>query len=300
MNTEKSDKSMIKSLQTIKLKNERVISYAEYGDPEGKPFFYFHGFPGSRLEPAMVDEKLRSLNARFIAIDRPGMGRADFQKKRSIVDCAEDVIELAGHLGLKKYGVIGNSGGSPYALACAYKIPSSTLTGCAVVSGSGPYSTTKEEMSWKNRVLLFFAGHLSWTIRFLLWMELGRNINDKNWWETNYKRLCAGLPEKDMQVMMDPLIKEAIMEKSVEAFQQGTKGLVHDFTLNSKSWGFNLDEIPAETKVMVFHGEMDRNVPVSMVKVVSGQIKNCEARIYPDEGHLSVFINKLEEIVLTS
>ena len=29
----------------------RALAYAEFGDPSGKPVFYFHGFPGCRLSP---------------------------------------------------------------------------------------------------------------------------------------------------------------------------------------------------------------------------------------------------------
>lgn len=36
--------------QQIKLQDGRVLGYAEYGSPEGLPVFYFHGFPGSRLD----------------------------------------------------------------------------------------------------------------------------------------------------------------------------------------------------------------------------------------------------------
>ncbi len=36
-----------KTNHTIKLKDGRMLGYAEYGNPEGKPVFYFHGFPGS-------------------------------------------------------------------------------------------------------------------------------------------------------------------------------------------------------------------------------------------------------------
>jgi len=31
--------------QQIKLEDGRMLGYAEYGAPEGKPVFYFHGFP---------------------------------------------------------------------------------------------------------------------------------------------------------------------------------------------------------------------------------------------------------------
>jgi hypothetical protein len=38
----------------IILRDGRSLGYGEIGDPGGKPIFYFHGFPGSRLEIMMV------------------------------------------------------------------------------------------------------------------------------------------------------------------------------------------------------------------------------------------------------
>ncbi|GAH86760.1 unnamed protein product, partial [marine sediment metagenome] len=34
--------------QMIKLKDGRNLGYADLGNPEAKPLFHFHGFPGSR------------------------------------------------------------------------------------------------------------------------------------------------------------------------------------------------------------------------------------------------------------
>ena len=33
----------------ILLRDGRKLGYAEYGDPQGKPVFLFHGIPGSRM-----------------------------------------------------------------------------------------------------------------------------------------------------------------------------------------------------------------------------------------------------------
>ncbi|MCK4436294.1 alpha/beta hydrolase, partial [Candidatus Bathyarchaeota archaeon] len=95
------------------------MGYAEYGPLRGVPVFYFHGFPSSRFEAAIVEDKLEGLNVHLIAIDRPGMGISSYQKNRAILDFPEDVQELAEYLGLDNYGVLGVSGGGPYSLACA-------------------------------------------------------------------------------------------------------------------------------------------------------------------------------------
>lgn len=150
------------------LRNGQKLGYAEYGAPNGRPVFFFHGFPGSRLEAAYVEDRLASLNARFLAINRPGMGLSDYQKNRSILDFPDIVFELARHLELDKFAVLGISGGGPYALACAYKIPSKLLLGCGVVSGTGNYAINKEGLNQNNQRLLFIAKHFSWIVRLLL------------------------------------------------------------------------------------------------------------------------------------
>lgn len=42
----------------VRLRDGRSLAWAEYGDPRGKPVLYFHGFPGSRLEPALGGDGL--------------------------------------------------------------------------------------------------------------------------------------------------------------------------------------------------------------------------------------------------
>lgn len=285
--------------QKMKLSDGRTLGYAEYGPLRGVPVFYFHGFPGSRFEAAIVEDRLECLNVHLIAIDRPGMGISDYQKNRTILDFPEDVQELAEYLGLDNYGVLGVSGGGPYSLACAYRIPSETLIGCAVVSGSGPYHLTKDGLDKGEKTVLFMVKNFQWLFRFILWLQLGRNVTNMVWWKKNYSKLGTGLPETDERIFNDQRVKESIIAKSIEAFRQGSKGLVTDFKLYSEDWGFKFSEIPYETKVSLFHGEMDKNVPISIAKSLSEQIPNCKTQFYSDEGHLSVLANKVEEIMQT-
>ena len=69
----------------IYLRDGRILSYAEYGDPCGKPIFFFHGTPGSRyFRPP--DEITARLGVRLICVDRPGYGESTFQPGRRILD----------------------------------------------------------------------------------------------------------------------------------------------------------------------------------------------------------------------
>jgi pimeloyl-ACP methyl ester carboxylesterase len=59
---------------TLSLDDGRALGYAEYGEPTGAPIVYLHGMPGSRLDPALLDEEYRQLGARVVALERPGYG----------------------------------------------------------------------------------------------------------------------------------------------------------------------------------------------------------------------------------
>ena len=60
--------------QTIRLPDGRALGFAEYGDPNGAPLFFFHGLWASRLTYHPDDQIARSLGVRLITVDRPGIG----------------------------------------------------------------------------------------------------------------------------------------------------------------------------------------------------------------------------------
>jgi pimeloyl-ACP methyl ester carboxylesterase len=81
--------------QSVRLPDGRSLAYTEYGAPDGKPVLYFHGLPGSRLDPAMLDNgDLVKAGIRMIACDRPGMGGSDFQPGRSFSHWPADMLPL--------------------------------------------------------------------------------------------------------------------------------------------------------------------------------------------------------------
>src|SRR5262245_24684441 len=98
----------------IRLKDGRLLGYAEYGASSGAPVIFFHGMPGARVEGALAHEAAARANVRLIVPDRPGYGLSDFQPRRRIIDWQRDVAELADALSLERFGVGGISGGGPY------------------------------------------------------------------------------------------------------------------------------------------------------------------------------------------
>ncbi|MCG8093020.1 MAG: alpha/beta hydrolase, partial [Candidatus Thiodiazotropha endolucinida] len=108
---------MAHETKLVKLPDSRHLAYAEYGDPEGVPAIYLHGFPGSRLEARLFDLPARQHGLRVIAPDRNGLGLSDPKPGRRLIEWAVDVEALADNLKLERFFLIGISGGGPYALA---------------------------------------------------------------------------------------------------------------------------------------------------------------------------------------
>lgn len=123
--------------QTITLNDGRQLAYAEFGDSEGKPVIYNHGYNGSRLEGYMMESALDTADIRLIIPERPGIGNSTFQHGRKLLDWPNDVIALANALDIETFAMLGVSGGGPYTAACAYAIPE-RLSNIGIVVGMGP------------------------------------------------------------------------------------------------------------------------------------------------------------------
>src|SRR6266498_1807335 len=101
----------MKQDKKLRLEDGRLLGYEVYGDPEGSPVFYFHGFPGSRLEARLATQVATRLAIRLIALDRPGFGLSDFKLRRTIFEWPDDVIKIANALGISRFATVGVSGG---------------------------------------------------------------------------------------------------------------------------------------------------------------------------------------------
>ena len=153
----------------ITLKSGRQLCYAEYGDPEGVPLMYFHGWPSSRLQAFSLDPICREKGVRLIAPDRPGIGQSEPELNRTLRDWPPVVVELADALGIGSFLVMGVSGGGPYAVATAEALPDRVMR-AAVVCGAPPLEQfpDRREMMWPYRALLQIRPHAPFLIPSIL------------------------------------------------------------------------------------------------------------------------------------
>lgn len=278
-----------KTDQQIKLRDGRMLGYAEYGAPEGTPVFFFHGFPGSRLDYHLVDggDAAVETNARIIAADRPGYGLSGFQRGRTMLDWSEDVSELADALGIDRFAVLGISGGGPYAAACAFKIPE-RLTATGIVCGMGPSDAPgmKDGASWTIPGKPFL-------VRMLILMLTSMGVRKDP--DQFLSRSMDTFSEPDRLLFDQPELAKAFIGGLQEAFRSGIGGANRDAALYAPPWRFSLEDISAQ--VHLWHGEQDNNVPVSVGRYVADTIPNCNAQFYREEGHLTLPYKRMRQVL---
>ena len=281
--------------QAFRLADGRLLAYAEYGAPGGKPVFYFHGSAGSRLEPAMLDgEDLEKAGIRLIATDRPGMGGSDFQPGRGFSHWPGDIAALADGLGVEKFGVFGVSGGGGYAAACARLIPE-RLTGAVIASGAGRMDSPEARagLPLMGRLMWGLAARSVGLAELLLRLTKPPVLGDVAKIRQQVRR---SMPPEEAVIFEKPGRLEAFMASAAESMRPGIRGIAWDTHLCARPWDFCLEEI--RSPVRLLHGEADRNVPVAVARQVAAAIPGCQATFYPGEGHFSTVVNHLDEVFL--
>jgi pimeloyl-ACP methyl ester carboxylesterase len=82
-----------------------------------------------------------------------------------------------------------------------------------------------------------------------------------------------------------------------EALRQGPHGPQHETRLMVPAWDFKPPEI--QIPVPLWHGEDNHNAPIAMGRYMADAIPNSQAKFYPGEGHISLFMKYAEEIFCT-
>ena len=122
----------------VTLSDGRRLAYEIRGNSGSKhTAIYIHGTPSCRLELLGLSQGvLDSVGPRLIGVDKPGYGQSDPHYGRSLKSFVTDLEQLADHLRLQRFLLIGVSGGGPYSWATARYAPH-RVQGVLILSGAG-------------------------------------------------------------------------------------------------------------------------------------------------------------------
>ncbi|MGO8936663.1 MAG: alpha/beta fold hydrolase [Mycobacterium sp.] len=271
------------------LPNGRRLGYAEFGDPSGVVVLWFHGTPGARRQFPLVGRRAAmKLGLRVVVLERPGSGLSDPHPYAAVADWATDMAAVADALGAERLGVVGLSGGGPYALACGAVPPLADRVAAVAVLGGvvpsvGPQAIAGSVADLARR----FAPMLSQLRRPLAALSTGLLAPIIPFSHYAYRAYSGISPEGDKRVFADPEIEGMFIDDIVLAIKGRCQALVDDARLFGRDWGFRLADV--NVPVRWWHGDADPLVPLAAAQAAVSRLPDAELILRPGESHLGGF-----------
>lgn len=329
--------------QILRLPDNRAIGFAEYGSRIGYPLFYLHGYPSNRLEGRGPHKIAKKLGVRLIAPDRPGYGlstlralptseeREDYSeaknwdhsrlvttenqargskyveigRKHTMLSYPDDIVDLADHLNIAEFSIMGCSGGGPSALACGLKIPQSRLKSVGLFASGPPWfvlerqtgENGKEEMvkkrmmdhmMWPSWMLYKFVNIVPFQLSVTIIngiIDLLRRIASTGWVEKKIENWLSTLPKsgEDTGSRSVKEQRERFVNLLFEGFRQGSEGAVHETLLLTDDWGFDFKDVKREIKI--WHGDKDTNAPIQNIRYLADRLSNGHLKVFEGTNH---------------
>lgn len=281
-------------IQILRRENGADLAFSEYGDPNGAPVFFCHGWPSSRTMAELTHDAARDLGLRIISPDRPGIRDSKFQAQRRLVDWPPLLGALADHLGIDRFRILAISGGAPYAYASAWMMPE-RVEAIAVVSGAPPIAELEDRsglLGLYNRMLRLRESRPA-LLRTLF--HLARPFASMKLPIRIRPLLLKILQPCDANVLRDSRSFEACFESARQAWRSSAAGVMADAEIYAEPWGFPLEEV--RVPVRLWHGKKDRTFSFRLAEEIAARLPNCEFHLIERAGHYSLPIRYAHEIL---
>ncbi|HEY5155496.1 MAG TPA: alpha/beta hydrolase, partial [Acidimicrobiales bacterium] len=269
----------------VTLRDGRRIGFAEYGPTGGRAVLWFPGTPGGRRQiPPEVRAAAAERGIRIVALERPGVGASSSHAYRSILEWAADVEECVDQLGIDHFGLVGLSGGGPYVLACAHRLPDRVVAGAVIGSVAPTQGKDAAE-----------GGAVALTARFnSVLVALRQPLGLGLWATVRVLRPVASpvfdlfvrfSPAGDRAVFTAPGMKEMFTDDLIHASRRQFLAPIHDLVLFGRDWGFS----PSDVVVPMYfwHGDEDYIVPLAHGEHLASLVPDSELQVKIGAAHLA-------------
>lgn len=269
---------------TLKVDGGRRLGFAEFGPPTGRSLFWLHGTPGARRQiPSEARDFAEREGIRIVGVDRPGIGSSTPHVYDRIADFATDLGVVADRLGIHEMGVIGLSGGGPYALAAGHAL-ADRVKAVGVLGGVAP--TTGPDAIGGGLVSLGRrAAPVIAVARVPIGVGLTTAIRVVKPAASRALDVYARLsPEGDRRLLNRPEFKAMFLDDLLNGSRKQFSAPLADVLLFSRHWGFDLADVTVP--VRWWHGDADHIIPYAHGEHVVRRLPDAELHALPGESHL--------------
>jgi pimeloyl-ACP methyl ester carboxylesterase len=277
----------------LKIADGRHVGFSFWGDinPEAPVVVHCHGTPGGRLvgHATKYDSGFR-----HVALDRPGFGLSDPHPNRTVGDHAGDVTQVLDHLGVDRFSAFGWSGGGPHALGLGALLPERVarvaVLGCPAADDDPDFDVTAgmPEINLESHRMLKENPEED---RRDVEKAVASFLDDP---EGFLGQIDAILDPVDVAAGRALNLRPQMITQLRDAFQNGAEGWFEDDVVTVRPWGFSLEAVRVE--VWLWHGELDRLVPVTHGRYLASRMPRCTGLFLPADGHVSP-LARLPEIL---
>lgn len=282
--------------RVVTVASGKRFGVVEYGDPAGVPILALHGAPACRLMFDVADQAARNLGLRLLAFDRPGYGLSPRDYGATLASRTEVFAELIDALGLDRFGVIGISGGGPYAVALAAHLGTRVLA-LGLISPMGPIadvaaqSTTDHvPISTAHRAFFLDLPHHPWLLRANAEVAMWSFRMAPRFFSHSFAHVLA---ESDRRIVARPEVERSIIAMTLEATRHGIGGGIADLEIYGEPW--NVDYARITAPAHLWQGTADVIVPPAVSLRLGRMIPTCEVTRIEGAGHFWIY----EEIAPT-
>ena len=280
----------------IQLPDGAVVAFEEYGDANGVPVIFCHGWPSSRTMARLTDEPARELGIRIVSLDRPGIRGSSLQPNRKLSDWPCLLEQVVERLDLPEFRMLAISGGALYAYATAVAMPE-RVRAIAIVGGAPPMAeiTDGEGLLPLYRwMLALYRSRPGLLRRCFYLVRPFLSVRSPVRFRPFVLKMLR-LRRCDADSLRNAAAFEAVFESQRLAWRASAEGVMADAEIYAQPWGFAIEDV--RVPVRLWHGKEDRAFSVQLAEQMVKRLPNCKSRFVNDAGHYSLPIRHMREIL---
>ena len=240
------------------------MNYEVFGDDDAPALALIHGgLGGGDGSKDTINRQAGALSAgyRCVFYDRRACGESDTPADGyDMTNCARDLQELLGHLGISKAHILGSSAGGPIATQFALDYPD--LTDTLILINTMSYSE-EDQREVRRQELRRLKERIA---------EVGRSAAVEQALSDRFPQMSADDPERFARIAAENLARI----DGIAATQQAYLDI-----------GESLESRLAELKMstLVVHGDADSRIPVECGRSLASGIPGSELHVIAGAEH---------------
>ncbi len=229
--------------------------------------------------------------------ERPGFGASTRLPGHGCMEHADDLAAILDELEVESVPVYGQSGAAPYILAFAARHPE-RVRAATILVGAAPLVDGEASQliginAESNR--LAKAGDAG-AMNQLLVPVRDSLLADPL---ASFREVMETAPPLDQAIMRDTAWQQALARGITEALRPGVEGWVDESMALYAGWP-EIDLAAVRTSLTWWHGDSDRNSPLSAVQRLIERLPDVRLIVWPDAGHLTPYRHEdriLDELI---